>query len=170
MRGLNRLHQFDKVELVKWVHPDNSFDELESLRKDAEGLLQKLELPYRVLLICSGDIGFPHSKQFDLEVWAAGQKDGWRFPVAAISLTFKPAGPTSRFRGEDGKPKPVHTLNGSALAIPRVLAAILENHLQADGRVKIPDCLRQVVPGGVYRSLVSQKRSDRTLAFSSRIS
>ena len=74
VRGLNRLHQFDKVELVKWTHPDQSFNELEKLRNDAEGLLQKLGLPYRVLLICSGDIGFPHSKQYDLEVWAAGQK------------------------------------------------------------------------------------------------
>ncbi|MBT3666314.1 MAG: serine--tRNA ligase, partial [Opitutae bacterium] len=74
VRGLNRLHQFDKVELVKWTHPDDSFTELDSLRLDAEGLLQKLGLPYRVLLICSGDIGFPHSKQFDLEIWAAGQK------------------------------------------------------------------------------------------------
>ena len=74
MRGLNRLHQFDKVELVKWTHPDESFDELEKLRNDAEGLLQKLGLPYRVLSICSGDIGFSHSKQYDLEVWAAGQE------------------------------------------------------------------------------------------------
>ena len=74
VRGLNRLHQFDKVELVKWTHPSESFEELEKLRNDAESLLQKLELPYRVLLICSGDIGFPHSKQYDLEVWAAGQR------------------------------------------------------------------------------------------------
>ena len=76
VRGLNRLHQFDKVELVKWTHPKDSFEELEKLRTDAEGLLHKLGLPYRVLLICSGDIGFPHSKQYDLEVWAAGHKDG----------------------------------------------------------------------------------------------
>ncbi len=142
VRGLNRLHQFDKVELVKWVHPENSFDELESLRKDAEGLLQKLGLPYRVLLICSGDIGFPHSKQYDLEVWAAGQKRWLEVSSCSNFTDFQARRANIRFRGEDGKPKPVHTLNGSALAIPRVLAAILENNLDSEGRVKVPDCLR----------------------------
>ncbi|MBC8347166.1 MAG: serine--tRNA ligase [Verrucomicrobia bacterium] len=142
VRGLNRLHQFDKVELVKWVHPENSFDELESLRKDAEGLLQKLGLPYRVLLICSGDIGFPHSKQYDLEVWAAGQKRWLEVSSCSNFTDFQARRANIRFRGEDGKPQPVHTLNGSALAIPRVLAAILENNLDSEGRVKVPDCLR----------------------------
>ncbi len=142
VRGLNRLHQFDKVELVKWVHPENSFDELESLRKDAEGLLQKLGLPYRVLLICSGDIGFPHSKQYDLDVWAAGQKRWLEVSSCSNFTDFQARRANIRFRGEDGKPKPVHTLNGSALAIPRVLAAILENNLDSEGRVKVPDCLR----------------------------
>ena len=142
VRGLNRLHQFDKVELVKWVHPDNSFDELESLRQDAEGLLQKLGLPYRVLLICSGDIGFPHSKQYDLDVWAAGQKRWLEVSSCSNFTDFQARRANIRFRGEDGKPQPVHTLNGSALAIPRVLAAILENNLDSEGRVKVPDCLR----------------------------
>ncbi len=142
VRGLNRLHQFDKVELVKWVHPENSFDELESLRQDAEGLLQKLGLPYRVLLICSGDIGFPHSKQYDLDVWAAGQKRWLEVSSCSNFTDFQARRANIRFRGEDGKPQPVHTLNGSALAIPRVLAAILENHLDSEGRVKVPDCLR----------------------------
>jgi seryl-tRNA synthetase len=142
VRGLNRLHQFDKVELVKWVHPENSFDELESLRKDAEGLLQKLGLPYRVLLICSGDIGFPHSMQYDLEVWAAGQKRWLEVSSCSNFTDFQARRANIRFRGEDGKPKPIHTLNGSALAIPRVLAAILENNLDSEGRVKVPDCLR----------------------------
>ncbi|MBU62243.1 MAG: serine--tRNA ligase [Opitutae bacterium] len=142
VRGLNRLHQFDKVELVKWVHPENSFDELESLRKDAEGLLQKLGLPYRVLLICSGDIGFPHSKQYDLDVWAAGQKRWLEVSSCSNFTDFQARRANIRFRGEDGKPQPVHTLNGSALAIPRVLAAILENNLDSEGRVKVPDCLR----------------------------
>jgi seryl-tRNA synthetase len=146
VRGLNRLHQFDKVELVKWVHPDDSFDELESLRKDAEGLLQKLDLPYRVLLICAGDIGFPHSKQFDLEVWAAGQKRWLEVSSCSNFTDFQARRANIRFRGPDGKPKPVHTLNGSALAIPRVLAAILENHMQEDGRVKVPECLRKWFP------------------------
>ena len=146
VRGLNRLHQFDKVELVKWVHPDDSFEELESLRKDAEGLLQKLELPYRVLLICSGDIGFPHSKQFDLEVWAAGQKRWLEVSSCSNFTDFQARRANIRYRGPDGKPKAVHTLNGSALAIPRVLAAILENNMQEDGRVKVPECLRKWFP------------------------
>ena len=146
VRGLNRLHQFDKVELVKWTHPDESFEELEKLRTDAEGLLQKLGLPYRVLSICSGDIGFPHSKQYDLEVWAAGQKRWLEVSSCSNFTDFQARRANIRFRGEDGKPKPVHTLNGSALAIPRVLAAILENNFQANGSVKIPDCLQKWYP------------------------
>ena len=147
VRGLNRLHQFDKVELVKWTHPDKSFEELEKLRKDAEGLLQKLGLPYRVLSICSGDIGFPHSKQYDLEVWAAGQERWLEVSSCSNFTDFQARRANIRFRGEDGKPKPVHTLNGSALAIPRVLAAILENNLQPDGTVEVPDCLNKWFPG-----------------------
>ena len=146
VRGLNRLHQFDKVELVKWVHPDDSFDELDSLRIDAESLLQKLGLPYRVLLICGGDIGFPHSKQFDLEVWAAGQKRWLEVSSCSNFTDFQARRANIRFREDGQKPSPVHTLNGSALAIPRVLAAILENNLQQDGRVKIPSCLQKWFP------------------------
>jgi len=142
VRGLNRVHQFDKVELVKWVHPEQSFDELEHLRAHAETLLQKLGLPYRVLLICSGDIGFPHAKQYDLEVWAAGQQR-W-LEVSSISnfTDFQARRANIRFREAGGKPQVVHTLNGSGLAIPRVLAAILENCLQEDGSVTIPEVLR----------------------------
>jgi len=146
VRGLNRLHQFDKVELVKWTHPDESFDELEKLRADAENLLKKLGLPYRVLLICSGDIGFPHSKQYDLEVWAAGQKRWLEVSSCSNFTDFQARRANIRFRNEDGKPQPVHTLNGSALAIPRVLAAILENNLLEDGTVKVPDCLKKWFP------------------------
>jgi seryl-tRNA synthetase len=146
VRGLNRLHQFDKVELVKWTHPNESFNELESLRLDAESLLQKLNLPYRVLLICAGDIGFPHSKQYDLEVWAAGQKRWLEVSSCSNFTDFQARRANIRFRGETGKPEPVHTLNGSALAIPRVLAALLENNLQDDGRVTIPTCLRKWYP------------------------
>jgi len=146
VRGLNRLHQFDKVELVKWTHPDESFQELESLRQDAEGLLQKLDLPYRVLSICSGDIGFPHSKQYDLEVWAAGQKRWLEVSSCSNFTDFQARRANIRYRNENGKPEPVHTLNGSALAIPRVLAAILENNLQQDGEVRIPNCLKKWYP------------------------
>lgn len=146
VRGLNRLHQFDKVELVKWTHPDQSFDELESLRGDAERLLQKLKLPYRVLSICSGDIGFPHAKQYDLEVWAAGQKRWLEVSSCSNFTDFQARRANIRFRKNDGKPHPVHTLNGSALAIPRVLAAMLENNLRDDGLVEVPKCLRKWFP------------------------
>ena len=146
VRGLNRLHQFDKVELVKWTHPEQSFAELESLRSDAESLLQKLELPYRVLSICSGDIGFPHAKQYDLEVWAAGQKRWLEVSSCSNFTDFQARRANIRFRDDDGKPSPVHTLNGSALAIPRVLAAILENKLRADGLTEVPKCLRKWLP------------------------
>ncbi|MGA2052846.1 MAG: serine--tRNA ligase [Opitutales bacterium] len=142
VRGLNRLHQFDKVELVKWVHPATSFDELEKLRADAERLLQKLGLPYRVLLICAGDIGFPHAKQYDLEVWAAGQKRWLEVSSCSNFTDFQARRAGIRFRPKDGgKAEVVHTLNGSGLAVPRVLAAILENNLQADGRVRVPAAL-----------------------------
>lgn len=142
VRGLNRVHQFDKVELLKWVHPTTSYDELEALRADAERLLQKLELPYRVLLMCGGDLGFTQSKKYDLEVWAAGQKRWLEVSSCSNFETFQARRAQIRFRSkETGKPELVHTLNGSGLAVPRVLAAILENNLQADGRVKVPAVL-----------------------------
>ncbi len=142
VRGLNRVHQFDKVELLKWVHPSASYDELEKLRADAERLLQKLELPYRVLLMCGGDLGFSQSKKYDLEVWAAGQKRWLEVSSCSNFESFQARRAQIRFRARaTGKPELVHTLNGSGLAVPRVLAALLENNLQADGRVKIPAAL-----------------------------
>ncbi len=144
VRGLNRLHQFDKVELVKWVRPDTSMDELESLRRDAEGLLRKLNLPYRVLAICTGDIGFPHAKQYDLEVWAAGQQKWLEVSSCSCFTDFQARRANIRYRPADGgKPRNVHTLNGSALAVPRVLAAILENNVRDDGKVEVPEVLRR---------------------------
>ncbi|MBG28631.1 MAG: serine--tRNA ligase [Opitutae bacterium] len=142
VRGLNRLHQFDKVELVKWTSPDTSFDELELLRGNAESLLRKLGLPYRVLLMCVGDIGFSHAKQYDLEVWAGGQKRWLEVSSCSNFTDFQARRAGIRFRDENGKPRAVHTLNGSALAVPRVLAALIENNLDKEGRVKVPDCLR----------------------------
>ncbi|MEM9227548.1 MAG: serine--tRNA ligase [Verrucomicrobiota bacterium] len=143
VRGLNRLHQFDKVELVKWVHPEKSFEELESLRAHAENLLQKLGLPYRVLLMCAGDIGFPHAKQYDLEVWAGGQKRWLEVSSCSNFTDFQARRAGIRYKPQGGgKAEIVHTLNGSGLAIPRVLAALLENNLQADGSVVIPDALQ----------------------------
>ena len=142
VRGLNRVHQFDKVELLKWVHPSSSYDELDLLRGDAERLLQKLELPYRVLLMCGGDLGFAQTKKYDLEVWAAGQKRWLEVSSCSNFEAFQARRAQIRFRNkETGKPELVHTLNGSGLAVPRVLAALLENNLQADGRVKIPAVL-----------------------------
>jgi seryl-tRNA synthetase len=142
VRGLNRLHQFDKVELVKWVHPDRSFEELENLRTDAERILQKLEIPYRVLSICTGDIGFAHSKQYDLEVWAGGQKRWLEVSSCSNFTDFQARRAGIKFRAKsDGRVRHVHTLNGSGLAIPRVLAAILENNLREDLSIKIPTVL-----------------------------
>jgi len=142
VRGLNRVHQFDKVELLKWVHPTTSYDELESLRAHAESLLQKLELPYRVLLMCGGDTGFAQAKKYDLEVWAAGQKRWLEVSSCSNFEAFQARRAQIRYRSrETGKPELVHTLNGSGLAVPRTLAALLENNLQADGRVRLPAAL-----------------------------
>ena len=140
-RGLSRIHQFDKVELLKWVHPATSYVQHDKLRDDAERLLQKLELPYRVLLMCGGETGFAQAKKYDLEVWSGGQKRWLEVSSCSNFESFQSRRAQIRFRGKDGKPEFVHTINGSGLAVPRVLAAILENNLQADGRVKIPAAL-----------------------------
>ena len=142
VRGLNRVHQFDKVELLKWVHPSASYDELDLLRADVERLLVKLAIPYRVLLMCGGDLGFTQSKKYDLEVWAAGQKRWLEVSSCSNFEAFQARRAQIRFRSrESGKAELVHTLNGSGLAVPRVLAAIIENNLEADGRVRIPGAL-----------------------------
>ncbi len=142
VRGLNRLHQFDKVELVKFVHPGVSYNELESLREDAEQLLRKLGLRYRVLLMCTGDMGFTQAKKYDLEVWSIGQ-ERW-LEVSSISNfeSFQARRMNIRFRPRgDGKPEFVHTLNGSGLALPRVVAALLEHYQTPEGKVVIPKVL-----------------------------
>jgi seryl-tRNA synthetase len=141
VRGLNRLHQFDKVELLKWVHPSQSYAELDALRLDAERLLQKLGLPYRVLLMCGGDLGFSQAKKYDLEVWAGGQKRWLEVSSCSNFEAFQARRAQIRFRNAEGKTELVHTLNGSGLAVPRVLAALLENGLQADGTVLLPPAL-----------------------------
>ncbi len=141
VRGLNRVHQFDKVELVEWVHPEESMIELERLREHVQGLVEALKLPYRTLLMCSRDIGFPHAKQYDVEVWAGGQQRWLEVSSCSCFTDFQARRANIRFRDESGKPRVVHTLNASGLAIPRVLAAILENNLQADGSVLLPDAL-----------------------------
>jgi seryl-tRNA synthetase len=145
VRGLNRLHQFDKVELVKFVHPEKSYDELEGLREDAEQLLRKLGIPYHVLLMCTGDMGFTQAKKYDLEVWAMGQSR-W-LEVSSISNfeAFQARRMNIRFRpsGSGMKPEIVHTLNGSGLALPRVVAALLENNQTADGKILVPKALQK---------------------------
>jgi seryl-tRNA synthetase len=149
VRGLNRLHQFDKVELLKWVHPDESYAELDRLRADVERLLQALELPYRVLLMCGGELGFAQAKKFDLEVWAAGQKRWLEVSSCSNFEAFQARRAQIRFRAKStGRTELVHTLNGSGLAVPRVLAALLENNLQADGRVRLPAALVPYVGSG----------------------
>jgi seryl-tRNA synthetase len=142
VRGLNRLHQFDKVELVKFVLPSTSYDELEALRQDAEHLLQLLGLPYHTLLMCTGDMGFTQAKKYDLEVWAPGQ-DKW-LEVSSCSNfeAFQARRMNVKFRfGNGGKPEFVHTLNGSGLALPRIVAAILEHYQTPEGKVIIPKVL-----------------------------
>ena len=142
VRGLNRLHQFDKVEFVRFVHPETSYDALEALREDAERAIRALGLPYRRLLMCESDLGFTPAKKYDLEVWSAGQ--GRWLEVSSVSNfeAFQARRAGIRFRPEGGgKPQPVHTLNGSALALPRIVAALLENGQQADGSVVLPERL-----------------------------
>lgn len=141
VRGLNRLHQFDKVELVQIVHPDESYDTLEEMRSDAEALLEDLGLPYRRLLMCTGDLGFTQAKKYDLEVWSAAQ-ERW-LEVSSISNfeTFQARRMKIRYRSGSEKPEFVHTLNGSALALPRIVAALIENGQQKDGKIALPEVL-----------------------------
>jgi len=142
VRGLNRLHQFDKVELVKIVHPDTAYDELESLREYAESLLQDLEIPYRTLLMCTGDMGFTQSKKYDLEVWSSGQQRWLEVSSCSNFGSFQARRMMLRYRKENKDTAMVHTLNGSALALPRVVAAILEQYQTEDGNVAVPEVLQ----------------------------
>lgn len=147
IRGMIRQHQFDKVEMVQIVHPDESYEALEAMTKHAETVLQRLELPYRVVLLCTGDMGFGAAKTYDLEVWLPAQS-AWR-EISSVSNceTFQARRLQARFRPEKGKPELVHTLNGSGLAVGRTLVAVLENHQQADGSVRVPEALRPYLGG-----------------------
>jgi len=139
-RGLLRVHQFNKVEMVKFVHPDNSWDELETLTGHAEELLQKLELPYRVLALATGDLSFAASKCYDLEVWSAGVEQWLEVSSCSNFVDFQSRRAGIRFKGAEGKGL-VHTINGSGLALPRIMVAIMENYQTADGRIRIPTVL-----------------------------
>ncbi|HET6528612.1 MAG TPA: serine--tRNA ligase [Balneolaceae bacterium] len=145
VRGLNRLHQFDKVELVKIVYPDTAYDELESLRKYAESLLEELNIPYRTLLMCTGDMGFTQSKKYDLEVWSPGQQRWLEVSSCSNFDSFQARRMQLRFRNEKGNTEILHTLNGSGLALPRVVAAILETYQQEDGSIAVPDILQPLM-------------------------
>lgn len=142
VRGLNRLHQFDKVELVKIVHPDSSDEELESLREYAESLLKKLELPYRTLLMCTGDMGFTQTKKYDLEVWSPGQHRWLEVSSCSNFGSFQTRRMQLRYKNEKGKTEMLHTLNGSGLALPRIVASILETYQTEDGDVLVPHVLK----------------------------
>ena len=142
-RGLIRLHQFNKVEMFKFVHPDTSFDQLEALTKDAEDILQQLKLPYRVLALCTGDMGFSATKTYDLEVWLPSANRYREISSCSNCVDFQARRADIRFKvpGQKGT-QFVHTLNGSGLAIGRTMAAILENYQQPNGSVKVPDILQ----------------------------
>ena len=151
VRGLIRQHQFDKVELVKFAAPDQSFDELESLTANAEEVLKRLDLPYRTMLLCTGDMGFASAKTYDIEVWLPSQKTYREISSCSNTMAFQARRANIKFRpGGTGKVEYVHTLNGSGLAVGRTLIAVLENYQERDGSVTIPAALRPYM-GGLER-------------------
>ena len=149
-RGMIRQHQFDKVEMVQIVHPERSYEALEQMTGHAEAVLQKLELPYRVMLLATGDMGFGAAKTYDLEVWLPAQNTYREISSVSNCEAFQARRLQARFRNAQGKNELVHTLNGSGLAVGRALVAVLENHQNADGSVTIPAALRPYL-GGLER-------------------
>jgi seryl-tRNA synthetase len=147
VRGLIRQHQFNKVELVKFVEPSTSYEELESLTRDAEEILQRLGLHYRVVVLCTGDMGFASAKTYDLEVWLPSQNRFREISSCSNFEAFQARRANIRFRSEDGKRQYLHTLNGSGLAIGRTWLAIVENYQQRDGSVAVPEALRPYMGG-----------------------
>ena len=146
-RGMLRVHQFDKVEMVNFVHPDRSFEQLEILVGEAEAVLTGLGLHFRVLQLCSGDMGFSAAKCYDLELWAPGEKQWLEVSSCSCFTDYQARRLNCRFRDADGKVKLVHTLNGSGVALPRLMVALLEQHQNADGSVTIPEALRSYMGG-----------------------
>jgi seryl-tRNA synthetase len=144
-RGLLRVHQFNKVELVKFTTPESSYEEHERLLRDAETVLQRLELPYRIMLLCTGDLGFAAAKCYDLEVWSPGVQQWLEVSSCSNFEEFQARRANIRFRREPtAKPEYVHTLNASGVATARLMAALLENYQQPDGSVVIPSALRPI--------------------------
>ncbi len=146
-RGLIRLHQFHKVEMVKFTKPDQSYDELEKMTANAENILQKLGLAYRVVALSTGDMGFSAAKTYDLEVWIPAQKTYREISSCSNCEDFQARRAQIRYRDEDGKVQLVHTLNGSGLAVGRTVAAILENYQNEDGSITVPEVLRPYMGG-----------------------
>jgi seryl-tRNA synthetase len=146
-RGMIRQHQFDKVEMVQIVHPDHSYDALEAMTGHAEAILQKLGLPYRVMLLCTGDMGFGASKTYDLEVWLPGQNAYREISSVSNCEAFQARRLQARFKNAQGKNEFVHTLNGSGLAVGRTLVAVLENYQREDGSVAVPAALQPYMGG-----------------------
>jgi seryl-tRNA synthetase len=150
-KGMIRQHQFEKVELVQIVKPANSFDALEELTGHAEKILQQLELPYRKVLLCGGDLGFASAKTYDLEVWLPSQDCYREISSCSVCTDFQARRMQARWRNPDsGNTEFVHTINGSGLAVGRTLVAIFENYQQADGRIKIPAVLKPYMNGLEY--------------------
>ncbi len=150
-RGLIRQHQFEKVEMVQIVKPEDSWDALEEMTGHAETILQKLELPYRVLALCAGDTGFGAAKTYDLEVWLPGQQKYREISSCSNTLDFQARRMLARYRNpETGKPELLHTLNGSGVASGRALVAVVENYQEADGRIRIPEGLKPYMGGAEY--------------------
>jgi seryl-tRNA synthetase len=142
-----RQHQFDKVEMVQIVHPEHSYEALEQMVGHAETVLQRLELPYRVVALASGDMGFGSTKTYDLEVWLPAQDTYREISSCSNCEAFQARRMQARFRNAQGRTEFVHTLNGSGLAVGRTLVAVLENHQQADGSVAVPAALRPYLGG-----------------------
>jgi len=147
-RGIKRGHQFDKVEMVKFVHPDTSMDELMRLLDNAEDICRQLELPYRVVQMCTGDLSFSAAVKYDIELWAAGCQEWLEVSSCSNFGEFQARRANIRYRPQDGgKPQYVHTLNGSGLALPRLMIAILENYQQEDGTILVPEVVRPYMGG-----------------------
>ena len=147
-RGMIRQHQFEKVEMVQLVRPDDSYEVLEQLTAHAEAILQQLVLPYRVVTLCTGDIGFSAAKTYDLEVWLPGQQAYREISSCSNFEAFQARRMQARWRNpETGKPELLHTINGSGLAVGRTLVAVMENYQQADGSIRIPDVLKHYMGG-----------------------
>ena len=146
-RGMIRQHQFEKVEMVMFVHPDKSWEAHELLTSHAEAILQKLELPYRTVVLCGGDLGFSSAKTYDLEVWLPSQETYREISSCSNFTDFQARRMKARFRNAEGKPEFLHTLNGSGLAVGRTLIAIMENYQQADGSISVPEVLQPLLNG-----------------------